>query len=75
MLALVAEQVLGGAATAVAASKEADGAKAQVDDGLSILCLLRPAGSLIKRYSDPLFFAPNDMTMLLAIFRIDQEVK
>ena len=39
------------------------------------LCLLRPAGSLFKRYSDPLFFAPNDMTMLLGILRIDQEVK
>ena len=71
----VAEQALGGAAAAVVAAKEAGGAKAQADDGLSILCLLRPAGSLIKRHSDPLFFAPNDMTMSLAILRSDQEVK
>ena len=72
MPAPVAEQVPGVVATAAAASKEAGGAKPQVDALLSILPRLC---GFTKGNADPSFFAPNDVTMLLAILCIDHEVK
>jgi hypothetical protein len=74
VLARVAERVLEVATTAAAASKEAGGAKAQVDVFFSILPPATGMGSR-KGNPNPSISAPNDMTMLLAILRIDHEVK
>ena len=64
VLAPVAEQVPGVVATAAAASREAGGAKRHVDVLFSTLPRLC---GFIKGNADPSFFAPNDVTMLLAI--------